>query len=170
MFTVGLSGLSLAQLSHLRVRRFTLALPALPRALDGLTIAHVTDIHVGRLTCGRAVREMVAKTNALRADLVLMTGDLIDYALSDLPEAIAAVKAMEGRYGLWMIEGNHDLADDAGEFQRRIKAAGLRLLQDASAITQVRGCPVQIFGLRWLRGWRARGAGFDRVTALQLRH
>jgi uncharacterized protein len=170
LFTVGLSGVALAQLQNLRVRRFTLAIPTLPRALDGITIAHVTDIHVGPLTCGRKLREVVSRTNALRPDLVMLTGDLIDYALSDLPEAIAAVKAMEGRYGLWLVEGNHDLAENEGEFQRRIKAAGLPLLLDESAVAQVRGYPVQIFGLRWLRGLAlTHGAGPDRVTGSQLR-
>ena len=170
LFTVGLTGVALAQLRNLRVRRFTLAIPALPRTLDRTTIAHVTDVHLGRLTCGREMREIVKTTNSLRADLVLMTGDLIDYALSDLSEAIAGVKAMEGRYGLWMIEGNHDLLEDEGEFQRRVKAAGVPLLLDESAVTNVRGYPVQIFGLRWMLGMAlARNEELDRVVAAQLR-
>jgi predicted MPP superfamily phosphohydrolase len=170
LFTVGMTGVALAQISNLRVRRFTLSIPALPRALDGITIAHVADIHVGILTCARVMREMVNTTNALRADLVLLTGDLIDYDLSDLSEGIALVRAMEGRHGLWLIEGNHDLAVDGGEFERRVKAAGLPLLLDESAVAHVRGYPVQVFGLRWMPGVaRARGGGLDHVTAAQMR-
>jgi uncharacterized protein len=112
------------------------------------------------------VRESVNETNGLRADLVLWTGDLIDYALSDLSEGIALVKAVEGRYGAWMTEGNHDLADDEGEFQRRVKPAGLPLLLDESALTTVRGYPVQLFGLRWLAGADPQR---DHATALQVR-
>ena len=135
-----------AQLSHFRVRRFTLSLPTLPRALDGITIAHVTDIHVGGLTSSRVLQEMVNTTNALRPDLVLVTGDLINYELADLAEGIALVKAMEGRYGLWMVEGNHDLFDDGAEFERRIKASGVPILLNESAVASVRGYPVQFFG------------------------
>ena len=105
----------------------------------------------------RVLRDMVNTTNALRADLVLLTGDLIDYELSDLSEGIALVKAMEGRYGLWMIEGNHDLADDGGEFERRVKASGVPFLLDESAVANIRGQPVQFFGLRWMAG-NDRGA------------
>jgi hypothetical protein len=151
LFTIGLTGVALAQLNHFRVRRFTLPLPSLPRALDGMTIAHVSDMHVGRLTSGRLLREMVQTTNALRADLVLLTGDLIDDALADLAEGIALVKAMEARCGLWMIEGNHDLIEDGAEFERRVKAAGVPLLLNETGVTEVRGYPVQFFGLRWLR-------------------
>jgi predicted MPP superfamily phosphohydrolase len=166
LFTVGLTGVALAQLDHLRLRRFTLSIPTLPRALDGVTIAHVTDMHVGGVTSARVLRQMVNTTNALRADLVLLTGDLINYELADLSEGIALVKAMVGRYGLWTIEGNHDLAVDGGEFERRVKAAGVPLLSDESAVANVRGYPVQLFGLRWMDGGAEQR---DRVAALQVR-
>jgi predicted MPP superfamily phosphohydrolase len=156
LFTVSLTGVALAQLSHFRVRRFTLSIPALPRALDGMTIAHVSDIHVGRMTCGRVLREMVNTTNAFRADLVLLTGDLINHELSDLSEGISLVKAMEARYGLWMIEGNHDLIEDGAEFRRRVKASGVPILLNESAVANVRGHPVQLFGLRWVSGFAPR--------------
>ena len=167
LFTVGLTGVALAQLNHFRVRRFTLSIPALPRALDGITIAHVTDVHVGRMTRGRVLRDMVNTTNALRADLVLLTGDLIDHSLADLSEGIALVKAMEGRYGLWMIEGNHDLIENGAEFERRVKASGVPLLLNESAVANVRGHPVQLFGLRWVFGYAPRQC--ERVTAGWLR-
>ena len=166
LFTVGLTGVALAQLSRLRVRRFTLSIPTLPRALDGITIAHVTDMHVGGVTSERVLRQMVNTTNAFRADLVLLTGDLINYELAGLSEGIALVKAMEGRYGLWTIEGNHDLAVDGGEFERRVKAAGVPLLLDEAVVANVRGYPVQFFGLRWMDGSAGQR---DRVTALQVR-
>ena len=43
--------------------------------------------------------KIVEATNDLRADLVLLTGDLINMNVSDLPAALDAVKRMEGRYG-----------------------------------------------------------------------
>jgi uncharacterized protein len=165
LLTLGLTGISLAQLGSFRVRRFTLSIPALPRALDGITVAHVSDMHLGEMTRGRVLRDMVNTTNALRADLVVMTGDLIDYALADLAEGIALVKAMAGRYGLWMVEGNHDLAEDGWEFERRVKAAGVPLLLNESAVANIRGYPVQFFGL----GWVGDGQQLDRVTAMQVR-
>ena len=73
---------------------------------------------------------------------------------------------MEGRYGVWAIEGNHDLLDDGCEFERRVKAAGVPLLLDESAVAEVRGYPVQLFGLRWLAGGNQER---DRLMALQIR-
>ena len=166
LLTFGLTGIALGQLDRFRLRRFTLSLPSLPKQLDGLTIAHVSDIHVGEWTHGPILQEIVNAVNALRTDLVVMTGDLINYELSDLSEAIALVKKMQGRYGQWIVEGNHDMLEDGLEFERRVKAAGVPLLLDESDLATVRGYPVQVFGLRWMDGV---GGYRDRVTSLQMR-
>jgi len=129
-----LTGMALAQLSISGCGALRFRFRHCPGRWTGITIAHLTDIHVGRLTCGRVLRDMVNTTNALRADLVLLTGDLIDYELSDLSEGIALVKAMEGRSGLWMIEGNHDLADNGGEFERARQGVGRAFSMNESAV------------------------------------
>ena len=90
-----------------------------------------------------------------------------NYELADLSEGIALVKAMEGRYGLWMIEGNHDLLENGAEFERRVKAAGVPFLLNESAVANVRGHPVQLFGLRWVSGFAPRQC--ELVTAGWLR-
>jgi hypothetical protein len=151
IFTLGLTGVAMMQLDRFRVRRFVLPIPELPRDLDGLTIAHVSDIHVGRFTSGRVLREMVDATNDLRADLVLLTGDLINDALADLSEGLALVKSLDPRHGLWMIEGNHDLIENGAEFERRVRESGVPFLLDESAMLTIRGVDVQILGLRWTR-------------------
>lgn len=166
LLTFGLTGIAMSQLTEFRLRRFTLAIPSLPRDLDGLTIANVSDIHVGEWTHGPVLKKIVEATNALRADMVILTGDLINYELSDLSEALALVKKMPGRYGVWMVEGNHDLLENGLEFERRVKASGVPLLLDESVIATVRGHPVQLFGLRWMD---CIGSHLDHVTAMQLR-
>jgi predicted MPP superfamily phosphohydrolase len=146
---LGLTTLALPQLERFRVRRLVVPMPQLPPALDGLTIAHVSDLHVGRFTEGRILEEIVRATNDLGADLALLTGDLINYALHDLPHALDLVKAMRARYGVVMCEGNHDLIEDPHQFVIRTKAAGVPLLVNESLILSVRGQPLQLLGLRW---------------------
>ncbi|MGH7980989.1 MAG: metallophosphoesterase, partial [Limisphaerales bacterium] len=101
--TFSITGIAMAQINKFRVRRFVLSLPSLPKALDGVTIAHVSDVHVGQWTHGPVLKKIVKSTNALRADLVVVTGDLINYELSDLSESIGLLKEMHGRYGLYMV-------------------------------------------------------------------
>jgi predicted MPP superfamily phosphohydrolase len=143
------AGVAVPQLNHFRVQRLELPLAGLPPALDGLTIAHVTDIHVGRFTHGPVLDEIVRTTNALDADLVLLTGDLINYALSDLPVALDLVKQLRSKHGLFMCEGNHDLIEDGEVFIQQTRAAGVSLLINQTAIVEIKGEPVQILGLPW---------------------
>lgn len=149
-------GASVMQAGQFRVRRIDVDLPGLPPPLDGLRLAHVSDLHVGRFTEGTTLRRIVEATNRLRPDLVMLPGDLINNTLSDLPEALAAVRAMESRFGAFLCLGNHDLIDNGMEFVARTRSE-LPLLVDESAMIAVRGEPVQVLGLSWHRGEAATG-------------
>lgn len=74
VLTAGAVGFSARTLDRFRVRRLDVVIPDLSRDLAGLTIAHVTDIHVGRFTDGPQLRKIVEETNKLRADLPLAAG------------------------------------------------------------------------------------------------
>ena len=142
---------ALGTISSFRIRSITAPLAMLPAELDGLTIAHVSDVHVGRFTNGRLLDSVVEETNRLSPDLILFSGDLIDYSLEDLPEALRMLKRLEARHGLYVCEGNHDLFDDRAEFEGRVRDAGVKLLVNDGAELTVRGKAVQILGLQW--GW-----------------
>src|SRR4051794_33665763 len=83
---------AIPQLGEFRVRTMHLPVPGLPPNLDGLRIAHVSDIHIGRYTRRGSLGKIVEATNLLNADLVLFTGDLIDLSLADLDRGIDAMK------------------------------------------------------------------------------
>lgn len=149
VLTVSLTTIALRQLEQFRIRRFTISLPNLPTALDGLTIAHVSDLHAGRFTKGEVLRQIPAAVNDLRADLVLVTGDLINGALHEIPDGVDTVRRFEARSGVYMIEGNHDLFQGREAFASRIRAAGIPLLVNQTAQLTVRDYPVELLGLRW---------------------
>ena len=149
LFTVGLTAIALRQLEQFRVRRMTVAIRDLPSALDGLTIAHVSDMHTGRFTRSSVLREMTAAVNNLRSELVLVTGDLINGALHEIPEGIDAIRRLDARSGVYMIEGNHDLFQGREAFESKVKASGIPLLVNETAQLTVSGHPLQLLGLRW---------------------
>ncbi|QOV88243.1 metallophosphoesterase [Humisphaera borealis] len=135
----------------LRVRRVDLAVPQLPYDLNGLTIAHLSDIHVGKFVDERYLRHVREMTNALHADLHLMTGDLIDLAISDLPGALDFVTSLDPKHGLLMCEGNHDLIEDGPAFYSGTRRRGVPLLLDGGKAVRLpgRSSAVRILGLRW---------------------
>lgn len=164
LFTVGLTAIALRQLEQFRVRRLTIAIRDLPAALDGLTIAHVSDMHAGRFTRSAVLREMTAAVNDLRSELVLVTGDLINGALHEIPEGIDAIRRLDARSGVYMIEGNHDLFQGREAFESKVKASGLPLLVNETAQLTVRGHPVQLLGQRWGGPVFQRRSGYDDAT------
>lgn len=149
ILALGGTGVAAYQWNAFRIRRLTLPLANLPKALDGLTIAQVCDLHVGVFTRGAVLDRIVEATNGLRADLVMLPGDLINYSLNDLPVALDVAKRLEGRHGVFMCEGNHDLFEDPETFRKLTIDAGLRLLVNDTAMLSIQGVPVQVLGLRW---------------------
>jgi uncharacterized protein len=151
LVTIGAVGAALPQLDEFRVREIDVPVSGLPPDLSGMTIAHVSDVHVGKYTRGKVLEQIVERTNALKADLVLLTGDLIDWSMKDLPAALEMVKALRSRDGggAIMCEGNHDLFDDRLGFEHGVKDAGVALLLNESQMLTVRGRPVQILGIKW---------------------
>lgn len=141
---------SRTQLREFRIRPIAVALPGLPPELDGLRIALVSDLHVGTFTNGQTVKRVVEETSRLDADLVLLPGDLINHALSDLTDALDAVSNMQSRHGAFLSVGNHDLIEDGPEFIRRVRAR-VPLLVNESRVIPIRGQLVQLLGLPWNR-------------------
>ena len=166
VFTFSLTGIALYQLNQVRIRRFVLLIAGLPKELDGMTIAQVSDMHVGRFTKGEVLEKTVHLVNEMRADLVLLTGDLINDALADLDTGLDLARRMEARSGLAIIEGNHDLIENPRGFETRLRASGIPFLLDESVIVDVRGFPVQLLGLRWTR---VRGEGRDAAIGAEVR-
>ncbi len=149
--TLGTTAISIPQKTRFRVRPFALRVPGLPAALDGLTITHISDTHVGKFTRGHVLDGMAEAVNRLKSDLVLMTGDLIDHSIDDLPEALDMIERLNPGRGLFNIEGNHDLFDGPEAFARGHAERGIPLLRDQLARLRVRGHPVEILGMRWSR-------------------
>jgi predicted MPP superfamily phosphohydrolase len=104
-FFAGLPG---NQLFQLHVQRKTLCLPQLPRELDGLTIAHLSDLHMlGDLT-EDFFHEVVAATNELDPDLVCLTGDILERERC-LPWIASTLGQVQARHGRYFVLGNHEL-------------------------------------------------------------
>ncbi|HEX8914824.1 MAG TPA: metallophosphoesterase, partial [Humisphaera sp.] len=122
-------------LHDLEVRRLDVPIPGLPPDLAGLTIAHITDVHVGKFVGRSYLKQVSDATNAAGADLHLLTGDLIDLSVRDLPDAIEFVRNLQPRLAPpVMCEGNHDLLDDPAEFYRQVTAAGIDLVRTPAAV------------------------------------
>ena len=96
------------QLLTIAVQEKTLRLPDLPRGLDGLRVAHLSDLHMtGRL--GREFYDLVVdETNAWEPDLIAITGDILEKAAC-LPWISQTLGRLQARHGKFFVLGNHEL-------------------------------------------------------------
>lgn len=92
----------------LRVREEVFHLPKLPRALEGYTIVQLTDIHYGMFTGEEDMRPIIERTLALKPDLIVLTGDLIDRHPRHIADALRSITRLRARDGIFSVLGNHD--------------------------------------------------------------
>ncbi len=133
------------------VRRIRMRLPRLPERLRGLTITHVSDMHTGRLFRPEHLPRMIEEANALRSDIVAVTGDIIDHSNDFLPAACEAIAQLESRHGRYVVMGNHDLIDNPREFVQYVRDREPHFLIDRHLALDIGGERVQIAGLGWSR-------------------
>jgi hypothetical protein len=146
----GITAVSVVQQGRLRVHRHDLPAPWLPSRLRGMTITHISDLHVGRLYRPHMLRELVDQANALNGDVVLVTGDIVDSSNDMLPPALRALRQIESRYGMYACIGNHDEIDDRREFIEATRRE-MPLLINQRRIIDIGGEKLTISGVDYAR-------------------
>jgi predicted MPP superfamily phosphohydrolase len=128
---VGLTGSGVrTALSAPRVNRVRIDLAKLPRSMDGLRIATVSDIHLGPLAGRAHAQRVVSVINSVDADLVAMVGDLVDGTVAELGEAAEPLQDIRSRLGAFFVTGNHEYYSGAEEWVAEVERLGLRALRN----------------------------------------
>lgn len=130
LFAASLVGVGLVNARRLGVKEAQVSLERLPASLDGLVVAQITDLHIGS-TIGRAmVEEVVAQANALKPDLIVITGDLADGDPRALADAAAPLGKLSAKHGVWFVTGNHEYFGDVEGWLSLLRSLGIRPLRN----------------------------------------
>ncbi len=112
------------------VRDVEVPIAALPLALHGFTIAQISDVHVGPTIRRGWLQAVVERVNALEADLVAITGDLVDGTVPDLAPHVAPLAALSSRHGSFFVTGNHEYYSGAHAWIDELQRLGVRVLMN----------------------------------------
>lgn len=103
-------------------------LERLPAALSGFRIVLLTDLHVGPWLDRTFTERVVAQANALKPDLVAVTGDLVDGRVPLIGRDVAPLGRLEARYGAYFVPGNHEYYSGVEPWVDFVRQLGLRPL------------------------------------------
>jgi predicted MPP superfamily phosphohydrolase len=112
------------------IRRQEIALPGLPRALDGLRIVQLTDIHHGPWLSLPYVEAVVRAANELEPDVVCLTGDYVHHSAAYIEPVVAALAQLRPRIGTLAVLGNHDWWEDASLVRRELAKTSIVLIDN----------------------------------------
>lgn len=108
----------------------------LPPELHGFRIVQLTDIHVGPTIRAEYLERCVEVVNGLGADVVAVTGDLIDGFVGDLGPEIAALGRLQATSGAYFVTGNHEYYWDGPAWCAEVERLGLRVLNNRHEVIE----------------------------------
>ena len=100
----------------------------LPEALYGFSVAQISDLHVGTTIRQEYVRRIVERVNGLRADMVAITGDLVDGRVADLRAHVAPLSELVSTHGTFFVTGNHEYYSGAHSWVDELGRLGMHVL------------------------------------------
>ncbi|HWG77904.1 MAG TPA: metallophosphoesterase [Steroidobacteraceae bacterium] len=117
-----------------RVVHVNVPLPDLAPELQGLSIAQLSDVHVGATIRRAYVQRVVERVNALQPDLVAITGDLVDGTVAQLADQVAPFAQLQSRFGTFFVTGNHEYYSGAPAWIAHLRGLGMRVLMNEHVI------------------------------------
>ncbi len=117
-----------------QVVRVDVPIANLPDALVGFSMAQISDIHVGPTIKARYLQRIVDRVNLLGADLVAITGDLVDGSVNELGHQVAPLAQLTSTYGSFFVTGNHEYYSGAHRWIDKLRSLGIQVLMNEHVV------------------------------------
>jgi predicted MPP superfamily phosphohydrolase len=127
---ITLGGYAFWEAHNIEITRVEIPLRHLPPDLDGLSIVQISDVHYGVLQENGRLSDIVNRVNDLQPDLVVITGDLVDEAVSHMEEMAVPLANLKSRLGVIGIMGNHEFFAGANRAETIMRRAGIQVLRN----------------------------------------
>jgi len=146
--TVLLTGLGFwGAMKVARVVSVEIPIEGLDARLQGFTIAQLSDLHVGQTIRKGYVKRVVQRVNALNADLIALTGDMVDGTVEQLREHTGPLADLASRHGSTAVIGNHELYATAMPWVAEFRRLGMRVLLNEHHVVTHNGARLVVAGV-----------------------
>ena len=134
------------------VQRIRLPITNLPSELEGLTIAQISDVHIGQLQGEEAyIQRIIATVNALNVDIMTVTGDVVDGSVTRLAQSVEPLRNLQSKYGTYFVTGNHEYYSGALAWIDHFKNFGWRVLENEHDVLNIANHAVVVAGVHDLK-------------------
>lgn len=130
-----------------KVVHVTIPLDHLPSALEGFTIAQISDLHISSTIRRNYVQAVVERVNTLNPDVIALTGDTVDGYVAQLAGEAAPLAGLCARHGAYLVTGNHEYYNGADEWIATFRRLGLHPLMNAHVVLNHNGTNLVIAGI-----------------------
>ncbi len=134
---------------------------------DELTIVQLTDVHIGNTIGKEFVQECVERINALKPDIVVITGDLLDRKVEDAKDDLSPLKELQTRFGTYFVLGNHEYYHGAEDIADYMPELNIKALLNESIIIRDGDRAVNIVGINDLQSVRFNTLPIDTYRAFE---
>jgi predicted MPP superfamily phosphohydrolase len=112
-----------------RAERITIKTSKIPRETGKLTIAQISDLHLGLIIRESRLTRILEEVKKAKPDIVVSTGDLVDEQINHLAGCAELFREIRPRYGKFAVAGNHEFYAGLPHALQFIQDAGFSILR-----------------------------------------
>jgi predicted MPP superfamily phosphohydrolase len=119
----------------------------LPGNLENFKIAQLSDLHIGPTIKTPYVEKVVAQTNGTHPDIIVITGDLVDYHTDLIIKHLQPLKNLKAKYGVYYVTGNHEYYWGIQKLLPELEKVGMTILMNENRIIELNGAKILLAGI-----------------------
>lgn len=135
-----------------RIKRVEIPITDLPEALRDFTIVQLSDVHVGPTIHRGYLGAIVRRVNRLEADLIALTGDIVDGHVDSLKEHVQPLSELRARHGSYYVPGNHEYYHDIDAWLPVLSRLNLNILMNRGEVLRHNDVPLLVGGVTDFNG------------------
>lgn len=133
-----------------QIHRSEIFLHNLPKSIDGLKIVQLSDLHAGSFNSNKPMERVAFLVNSLDPDLIVITGDFVNFEPEELPLIFNSLRSLKANYGVYGCLGNHDHYMNLQKQTQLIdilQSAGIQLLINSNVKININNDTLQLAGI-----------------------
>ncbi len=155
------------------ISRVVLSYSGLHPDLCGFRLVHITDLHAGPLISFETIAEVVSRANALKPDLIVLTGDYVNHNPAYIHGCLELLDDLKAPAGVFGVYGNHDYYTGINAMRDGFSKTRISMLSDSHCATKELEGVLNIIGVedpvsRWATD--AQFQNLAEISALVVPH